>query len=124
MRVLFADVSHLLVERLVAALDEVSGIEIVGQVGIAVEASEAIRRLKPDVVILDICMPGGSGVDVLEGMWRDHLSPTVLVLTDSGQAQYRKKCLESGAPFFFDKSAEFEKVADALGGFWQVSART
>jgi DNA-binding NarL/FixJ family response regulator len=114
MRVLIADDSHLLVERLVAALDEVGGIEIVGQVGTAAQASEAIQRLKPDVVILDICMPGGSGIDVLEGMRKDQLSPTVVVLTNYGQAQYRKKCLESGATFFFDKSSEFEKVADVL----------
>jgi DNA-binding NarL/FixJ family response regulator len=45
----------------VAALAEVSGIEIVGHVGTAAEASQAIGRLKPDVVILDICMLGGSG---------------------------------------------------------------
>jgi len=114
MRVLIADDSRYLVERLVAALAKVSGIEIVGRAGTAEEASEAIRRLQPDVVILDICMPGGSGIDVLQGMDRDQLTPVVIVLTNYGQPQYRKKCLEWGATFFFDKSAEFEEVAEVL----------
>jgi hypothetical protein len=53
-------------------------------------------------------------MEVLEGMREGQLKPVVIILTNYGQAQYRKKCLESGATFFFDKSSEFEKVADVL----------
>jgi DNA-binding NarL/FixJ family response regulator len=114
MRVLIADDSELLVERLVAALAKVSGIEIVGQAGTGEEALMAIRRLNPDVVILDICMPLGSGIDVLEGMEKDHLTPLVIVLTNYSYSLYSKKCLQSGAKFFFDKSTEFQKVPEVL----------
>ena len=71
-------------------------------------------RLKPDVVILDLCMPGGSGIEVLEGLKRDQMRPLVIVLSNYGQSQYRKKCLASGASFFFDKSIEFEEVSKVL----------
>jgi len=114
MTVLIADDSEALVQRLVAALAELSGIEIVGQVGTVADTSQAVRDLKPDVLILDIRMPGGSGIDVLEGIKKDQVIPIVIVLTNHGYPQYRKKCLQSGARFFLDKSSEFDKVSEVL----------
>jgi DNA-binding NarL/FixJ family response regulator len=114
MRVLIADDSEVVVQRLVATLAEVSGIEILGQAGSVAEAAQAVRNLKPDVVILDICMPGGSGIDVLESMKGDRVTPIVIVLTNDSYPQYRKKCLQLGASFFFDKSTEYEKVGEVL----------
>lgn len=95
-------------------LHEIGGIKVVGQVGAVAEAKQAVRDLNPDVVILDLHMPGGSGLDVLKTMPRDHGTPTVIVLTNDSYPQYRKKCLESGAGFVFDKSTEFRKVAQVL----------
>lgn len=111
---LIADDSEVLVQRLVARLAELGGIDIVGRARNVAEAAEAVRSLKPDVVILDISMPGGSGIDVLEGMKKDRETSMVIVLTNYSDSQYRKKCRQLGARFFFDKSAEFEKVAPAL----------
>ena len=114
MRVLIADDSDFLVKRLAATLGQISGIEVAGRAGTVAEASEAVRNLKPDVVILDIGMPGGSGIDVLEGMKKDRLNAVVIVLTNYGLPEYRKRCMESGARFFFDKSTEFERVSEVL----------
>jgi len=114
MRVLIADDSELLVRRLVRELTAVSGIEIVGQAGTVAEAARAVRVLSPDVMILDIAMPGGSGIDVLEGMKGDRQAPVVVVLTNYGYTQYRKKCFELGARFFLDKSTEFERIGGVL----------
>lgn len=116
MRVLIADDSELLVERLTANLAKMSGIEVIGRAGNALEASNAIRELKPDAVVLDLCMPGGSGMDVLRRVKVDGSAPVIIVLTGYTQSQYRKRCLEGGASFFFDKSTEFGKVAEALQG--------
>jgi DNA-binding NarL/FixJ family response regulator len=123
LRVLIADDSEVLVQRLVTTLAKVNGIEIVGHAGTVAEAAQGVRNLHPDVVILDIRMPGGSGIDVLEGMKRDRVTPIVIVLTNYGYPQYRKKCLQSGANFFFDKSAEFEKVAPVLRGLISDSSK-
>ncbi len=114
MRVLIADDSEVVIQRLVVALTAVSGIEIVGQAGTVAEASQAVRNLRPDVMILDISMPGGSGMDVLESMKRDRVTPIVIVLTNYGYSQYRRRCLRLGARFFLDKSSEFEKVGEVL----------
>jgi DNA-binding NarL/FixJ family response regulator len=93
---------------------EVTGIEIVGHADNVPDAVQEIREAKPDVIILDICMPGGSGIDVLEGLKKDPSPPTVIVLSNYSDRQYRRKCLQSGARFFFDKSSEFHKVAEVL----------
>jgi len=114
LRTLIADDSSLLTERLVAELDKVEGVEVIAQVGTANEATASIRELKPDVVILDLCMPGGSGIEVLDEIKRDPLPPIVIVLTGFGEPQYRKRCLASGASFFFDKTTEFEQVRETM----------
>ena len=111
---LIADDSDMLVERLVAALARVAGAEVVGRAWTGAGTLECVWRLKPDIVILDLCMPGGSGIDVLQDIKKNPLAPLVIVLTNYAQSQYRKKCLQTGASFFFDKSVEFDKVAEVL----------
>ena len=122
MRVLIADDSEILVERLRSTLAEVPGIEIVGHAINVADAATKIRKAHPDVVILDIRMPGGTGIDVLEGLNRDKLNPIVIVLSNCHHRQYRKKCLKSGARFYFDKSAEFHKVAEVLQSLSEAAA--
>jgi len=116
MRVLIADDSEVFVQRLVQALGEISGVEIVGRARTGAEALQALRDLDPEVVILDIRMPDGTGIDVLEGMRKEKLATITIVLTNFAFPQYRRKCLQLGARFFFDKSAEFAEVREALSG--------
>jgi len=96
-------------------LAKLDGIEIVCRARNVKETAEAVRGLKPDVVILDIGMPGGSGIDVLNGMKRDRETSMVIVLTNHSDSRYRKKCLQLGASFFFDKT-ELEQVVQVLQG--------
>lgn len=115
MRVFIADDSPLVLERLTRMLSELPGtVELIGQASDAREAAEAIRRLKPDVVILDIRMPGGSGIDVLRQIKRERAAPVVVMLTNYSYHQYRDTCMAIGADFFLDKSTEFEKIPEVL----------
>ena len=116
MTVLIADDSDALVRRLVGILANVDGLEVIGRAGTVPEVLPAVRTLKPDVVILDLQMPGGCGIEVLEGLKQDCAPPVVIVLTNHAGPQYRKKCLKSGARFFMDKSSEFERVGAVLSG--------
>ena len=95
-------------------LSELPEIEIIGQAQDGLEATNLIKKLNPDVVILDIRMPRENGIDVLQNIKRDKQAPIVIMLTNYPYPQYRKKCMEAGADFFFEKSTEFEKVMEVL----------
>lgn len=70
--------------------------------------------MKTDVVILDIRMPGRNGLDVLRDIKEGSPESKVIILTNYPYPQYRRRCMEEGADFFFDKSSEFEKVTEVL----------
>jgi DNA-binding NarL/FixJ family response regulator len=108
--VFIADDSRIVRERLVTMLDELAEVEIVGQAENVAEAISAIRIVKPDVVILDIRMPGGSGIDVLQEIKQDEVAPMIIMLTNYPYPAYRQKCLQAGADFFLDKSTEFDQI--------------
>ncbi len=112
MKVFIADDSKVLCERLIEMLSEVPGIEIIGHAQDVAGSLAAIKKLNPDIVILDIRMPGGSGMDVLQAIKQERQAPMVIMLTNYPYPQYRKKCLGLGADYFFDKSTEFEKVTE------------
>jgi DNA-binding NarL/FixJ family response regulator len=112
--VFIVDDSPVVRERLAHMISELPDTEIIGQADIAFEAINSIRRSKPTIVVLDISMPGGSGIYVLESIKKEKPAPTVIMLTNFAHDQYRQKCLQLGADYFFDKSTEFEKVIDVL----------
>jgi len=114
MRLFIADDSEVLRERLVDILSEIEGIEIVGQEGDAIKVIAAIERLHPDLVILDIQMPGGNGISILETLKKMENPPKVIMFTNYPYLQYRRRCLEAGADFFFYKATEFEKLVDVI----------
>ena len=114
MRLFIADDSEILRVRLVDMLSEIEGIEIIGQAQESLDAIESIQKLNPHVVILDIRMPPINGFKVLETIKKDDQSPTVIIFTNYPYPQYRKRCIDAGADFFFDKSTEFEKLIDTV----------
>lgn len=114
MRVLIADDSSIIQDHLVALLAERQDIEIVGQTYDTGETIDAIHELHPDVVVLDVRMPGGGGIHVLQEIKKGEFHPVVIMLTNYPYPQYKKRCLEEGAAFFLDKSTEFEKVEELL----------
>jgi DNA-binding NarL/FixJ family response regulator len=116
-KVFIADDSLIVREHLVTMLEELAGIEVVGQAENVAEAISAIRILKPDAVILDIRMPGGSGIDVLQNIKQDDLAVLVIVLTNYPYPVYRQKCLQAGADFFLDKSTEFDQIPELFERF-------
>jgi len=114
MRVFIADDSKILCSRLIEMISEFKEIEIVGQTSYAQEAIEYIKELIPDVVILDIRLPDGNGIEILEMIKKRNISTKVIIFTNYPYFQYRKRCLDAGADFFFYKAAEFEKLIEVL----------
>jgi DNA-binding NarL/FixJ family response regulator len=109
--VFIVDDSRLIREHLVTMIDELTGIEVIGQVGTVTEAINTIQHLNPDVVILDLHLADGSGIDVLNKIKRDGIMEAmVIILTNYTFAGYRRKCLDAGADYFLDKSSEFDQI--------------
>ena len=115
-KILIVDDSPLVRERLSAMISELPNVRVIAEAELAFEAISSIRKLKPDVVVLDISMPGGSGIYVLETIKREIPAPLVIMLTNFANDQYRQKCFQLGVDYFFDKSTEFDKVVEVIGG--------
>ena len=115
MRLFIADDSEILRTRLIDMLSEIEGIKVVGEASDSKEAVERVEALKPDVVILDIRMPGGDGIVALETMKKNRKGqPKVIVFTGYPYLQYRKRCMDAGADFFFYKALEFEQLIELI----------
>lgn len=74
-----------------------NGIETIVEAEDAREAFEAYKALKPDLVTLDVIMPGGSGLDALKNIREHAPDAKVLIVTDVGKDDTEKKALELGA---------------------------
>jgi DNA-binding NarL/FixJ family response regulator len=114
LKIFITDDSATVRKRLVTMALDLPEVDVVGQAGDAPGSLAAIRQTRPDVVILDICMPGGNGIEVLRQVKKMVHAPKVIMLTNFAYVQYRKKCEEAGADFFLDKSSEFDKLPQAL----------
>ena len=104
--VFIADDSSVIRERLTEMLTGIENVIVVGEAADVSSAQEGIATTRPDVAIVDIRMPGGSGIDVLrrvKSVGRDR--PSVIMYTNYALPQYRKACTAAGADFFFDKAA-------------------
>ena len=114
MRVLIVDDSKIVCKGLQQMLIHIADVEIIGQAHNAKDAIRFISESKPDVVILDIRLPGLSGIDVLKNIRAKKLPIRVIMLTNYPYPQYRKKCEELGADYFFDKVAEIEEIPKVI----------
>lgn len=114
MKIFIVDDSELVVQRVKSLLPNIEGLEFIGQAANANDAVEAIESLKPDVVILDIRLTGENGMNVLERIKKEQTPPVVIMLTNYPYPQYRKKCRELGAEYFFDKVTEIESFVKVL----------
>ncbi len=110
MRILLADDSILILERLSEMLTINKQIEIVGTCQNGNETLEAIRNLKPDLAIIDLKMPGLTGLQVLSEIRKEDKSLQFILLTLHTSDSYRRMAMEAGANFFFSKLDDFERV--------------
>ncbi len=117
MKVVVVDDSDLVRERLTSMLSGLEDVEVVGEAEDALEGTSVVREFNPDAVILDIKMPVGNGMDVLRNIKKSNPWIKVIILTNYPYDQYRKKCMELGAEYFFDKSTEFKRVPEVIDQF-------
>jgi len=116
MRVLVVDDHSLIRDGLVSLL-ETSGFEVVGQAGNGQSAVEKAAALRPDLVLMDIHMPGMNGLDALKIIKADLPETKVVMLTISEDDKDLLEAIRSGANGYLSKhidSGEFFKLIDNL----------
>jgi CheY-like chemotaxis protein len=113
-RVLVVDDSPEVRARLVAMLVEVSATHIVEEAANGDDALLRIEARAPDIVFLDLHMPGKNGLSVLAALKAKPSPPVVVVLTNHPTEHYRRECMAHGADYFFDKSKHFDRAVEVL----------
>lgn len=119
-KIIIIDDSEIIRKRLFYSLSDIHDIKIIGEASNISEGYELFHSLDPDIVILDIRMPGGSGVSLLEKIKQESPKTIVAMLTNYPYGAYRKRCCELGADYFFDKSTEFNKLKPVIETSFRV----
>src|SRR5438876_10690603 len=95
-------------------LDGQEEIEVVGEAGNAKDAIFRARALKPDVMLLDVVMPGQSGIEVLPELLKESPETRVLVLSMQDDPNYVREAFAAGAQGYVLKEAADEEVVAAV----------
>lgn len=112
-KVLIAD-DHPVVRRgLRQILEETSDILVGAEVGSAEDVLSAVRAQPWTVVVLDISLPGGNGIDLLKDIRRERPDARVLILTAHSEEQYAVRAIKAGAAGFLNKESAPEKLTEA-----------
>lgn len=114
-KVFLADDSAAIRSR-IAQLLAARAMDVVGEAETPQACIEGILATHPDVVVLDVQLEGGTGLEVLRGVRRADPAIAFVVFSNNSHAAYRKRYLGEGASRFLDKSAEFDQLAQAVAG--------
>ena len=101
-------------ERLRETILGMGNYEIVGEAASPAEAVALYEREQPDVIILDMKLEGGTGIDVLQAIRKRNAEVRIIVWTNFPYERYRSVSKAMGADYFFWKATEYDKLLDTL----------
>jgi DNA-binding NarL/FixJ family response regulator len=113
-RILVADDHPICRFGLCSLLGSHEGWEVCGEAADGRDAVEKCRQLKPDLLILDICMPKLNGVDAARQILKENPAQRILVLTDVNSDQVVRDCLEAGVRAWVFKSDGIDDLTTAV----------
>jgi DNA-binding NarL/FixJ family response regulator len=111
--VLVADDHAIVKEGLVDLLKE-HDFDVVGAVGDGHELLDAARRLRPDLIVTDLTMPGLTGLDALTRLKAERIDSKVIVLTMHSDAELATRAMRAGASGFLLKDSAGEELLNAI----------
>ncbi len=114
MRVLLADDSNLILERLLEMISKHKQVDIVGTYKNGTDTLSALRILKPDLAIVDIAMPGLSGLKVLKAIRKENKTMKFIIFTLHSSDYYRQIAIQSKADHFFNKVDDFDNLKEVV----------
>lgn len=113
MKVLLVENGPLVRERLRTTIEELGG-QVIGEANTQADALRHISAVPPDVLVLDLNLAEGSGLEVLRHAKALHPEMRVFILTNYSLRQYWGKCMALGADYFFDKTKDYPLFTYAL----------
>ncbi|MBU0713072.1 response regulator [bacterium] len=125
LKIFLANDSEIVLKKVSELLNTIEGVKIVGQAKNSHDTLQNVKKTRPDVIILDIKMPGKSGsvkgpdpaaagIETLNIIKDEKLVPVVIMLTNYPYPEYFERCRELGADYFFDKSKEFNQLIETI----------
>ncbi len=125
-RVLLADDHKMFRDGLRRLLEEQPTLEVVAEAGTAAEALTLARESRPDLVLLDVAMPGRDSLEILGELKRNGRGPRVLMLTSRPESEFAIRCLRAGADGYLTKGRAgyelIEAIDRVLGGRKYISS--
>ena len=113
-RVVLVDDHELVRSGISLILSGQPGIEVVGEASNAEDGLRLIRAVKPDVALIDVHMPGMSGIELTERIQRADLPTRIVILTVVQDAQFPRRLLQSGALGYLTKGCPSEELLQAV----------
>ena len=114
LRVVIADDHSVVRQGIRGVLEAIEGLEVVGEAGDGDEALEMVAELMPDVVVLDVNMPGKTGLEVTTRLRQDGHPARVLILSMHDDPEYVLQAVRSGADGYVLKDAAPAELRDAV----------
>lgn len=114
LRVLIADDHPVYRQGLAEAVKRRLDLELVGEAASGLEALESIRRLEPDVAVLDMKMPALDGMEVMRAVAEEELASKVLFLSGYLHSEAVYHAIEAGAGGYLSKDSGAEEICDAI----------
>lgn len=108
--ILIVDDNMNFVDRMISLLQETDSPRQIFSANNYDEARRMLVEVIPDIILLDINLPGKNGLEILKLIRSENSFSTVLMLTNHADAYYRQQCMELGADYFLDKSEDFGLV--------------
>jgi DNA-binding NarL/FixJ family response regulator len=112
--VLLVDDHPVVIEGLRKLLDAAGDIEVTGTANDASHAIDKAKQLRPDVVLLDLRMPGASGIQATRRLREQAFAGAIIVLTSYGDQAYVRQALEAGADGYLLKSTPSEELITSI----------
>ncbi|MGB4068635.1 MAG: response regulator transcription factor [Nitrospira sp.] len=113
-RILIVEDHALVRAGMKALLQKIEGIEVVGDMGDGLEAVKSVQMDAPDLVLMDIAMPGLNGLDATARIVKDSPTTRVILLSMHANEEYLRQALQVGASGYLLKGAELAELELAI----------
>lgn len=114
LKILIVDDTSIVLERLFEMIVVLESVHAVFKSNSYNQTVELIKKQAPDVILLDLQLPGKNGIELLKYVKKHHPAVKTVIVTNSASDFYRELCQSLGADYFIDKSTEFEKIPQII----------